>query len=103
MNLIEIPWYNLIVKEYVIKKDTIYKGKFVKYTPHTIVSGWHELTIGWHMNFCVNGKPIIFDDKCLYYDPKDYYQYQAKVAQQTMESRSLSKILKRVVNEEFEW
>jgi hypothetical protein len=99
----EIPWYNLIVKEYVIKNDKIYKGKFVKYTPNTIISGWHELTIGWHMNFSINGKPIIFHEKCLYYDPKDYYQYYARVAQQNMETRALSKILKRLVNEEFEW
>jgi hypothetical protein len=55
------------------------------------------------MNFCVNGKPMIFHDKCLYYDPKDYYQYHAKVARQSMESRAFSKILKRLVNEEFEW
>jgi hypothetical protein len=99
----DIKWYNLIVKVYVIKNDKIYKGKFVKYTPNTIISGLHELTIGWHMNFCVNGEPMIFHDTCIYYDPKDYYQYHAKVAQETMESRALSKILKRVVNEEFEW
>ncbi len=98
-----IPWHNLIVKEYVIKDNKIYKGKFIKYTPNTIISNWHELTIGWHMNFCVNGKPMIFHDKCLYYDPKDYYQYHAKVARQSMESRAFSKILKKLVNEEFEW
>jgi hypothetical protein len=34
-----IPWHNLIVKEYVIKNDKIYKGKFIKYTPNTIISG----------------------------------------------------------------
>ena len=98
-----IPWHNLIVKEYVIKDNKIYKGKFIKYTPNTIISGWHELTIGWHMNFFINGKPIIFHDKCIYYDPKDYYQYHAKVARQSMEQRALDKILKRVVNEDFQW
>jgi len=34
MILEEIKWNNLIVKEYVIKNDKIYKGKFVKYTPN---------------------------------------------------------------------
>ena len=103
MILEEIKWYNLIVKEYVIKHHKIYKGKFVNYTPNTIISGWHELTIGWHMNFCVNGKSMIFYETCIYYDPKDYYQYHAKVAQASMELRALNKILKRLVNEEFEW
>jgi hypothetical protein len=99
----QIQWYNLIVKEYIIKNDKIYKGKFMKYTPNIIISHGHELTIGWHMIFCINGEPIIFHDKCLYYDPKDYYQYHAKVAQQSMETRAFSKILKNLVNEDFEW
>ena len=103
MNLIEIPWKNLMVKEYVIKNDKIYKGTFVKYTPNTIISGWHELTIGWHMHFCVNGEPIIFHEKCLYYDPKEYYQYYANQAKKSMELRALNKILKNVVNEDFQW
>jgi len=103
MNLNEIKWCNLKVKEYVIKDDKIYKGKFIKYTPKIITSGWHELYIGWYMNFCVNGELIIFHDKCIYYDPKQYYQYHARNARESMESRALSKILKKLVNEDFQW
>uniref|UniRef100_A0A6C0D2K6 Uncharacterized protein n=1 Tax=viral metagenome TaxID=1070528 RepID=A0A6C0D2K6_9ZZZZ len=99
----EIKWYNLVYKEYVIKDKKIYKGRFVQYKPKRIMTGDHELCIGWYMVFSINNESIYFDEDCIYYDPKEYYQYHAKVAQESMELRALNKILKNVVNEEFGW
>ena len=99
----EIKWYNLVYKDYVIKYDKIYKGRFIRYKPKRIISGHHELCIGWYMVFDINGEIVDFNDDCIYYDPKEYYQYHARIAQQSMEKRSLDKILKNVVNEEFQW
>jgi hypothetical protein len=99
----EIKWNYLKCINYVIKNDKIYNGKFVGYVAKKIISGWHELTIGWYMIFDINNEERRFDEKCKYYEAKQYYQYYARQAQESMERRALDKILKRVVNEEFQW
>lgn len=54
------------------------------------------------MVFSINNETIYFDEDCLYYDAKEYYQYYARIAQQSMELRALNKILKNLVNEDFQ-
>ena len=103
MNLEEIKWNNLKYIEYVIKDDKIYKGTFIQYIPKKIMSGHHELCIGWNMVFHIKNETHYFHDKCIYYDPYQYYKYYAKKAKESFEQRTLSKILKRLINEEFEW
>jgi hypothetical protein len=99
----DIKWYNLVYKQYIIKDDKIYKGRFIQYKPKRIVSGHHELCIGWYMVFDINGETIHFDEDCIYYEPKEYYRYYANQAKNAMELRALNMILKKVVNEDFEW
>jgi hypothetical protein len=99
----EIKWYNLVYTNYVIKHKKIYNGRFIQYKPKRIVSGHHELCIGWYMVFDINGETIHFDEDCIYYDAKEYYQYYANQAKKSMELRALNKILKNVVNEDFQW
>ncbi len=99
----ETKWNYLKYINYVIKADKIYNGKFVGYVEKKIISGWHELTIGWYMIFYINNEERRFDEKCKYYETKQYYQYYARQARQSFEQRTLNKILKKVVNEEFEW
>jgi len=99
----EIKWNHLKYIDYVIKDDKIYKGKFIQYIPKKIISGHHELFIGWYMVFHINNETHYFHDKCIYYEPYQYYKYYAKQAQISMETRALNKILKMIVNEEFEW
>ena len=99
----ETKWNHLRYIEYVIKDDTIYTGKFVGYVAKKIMSGWHELTIGWYMIFDINNEERIFHEKCKYYEAKKYYQYYANQARKSMELRALNKILKNIVNEDFQW
>lgn len=99
----EIKWYNLVYKDYVIKDEKIYNGRFIQYKPKRVLSGHHELCIGWYMVFDINGETVHFDEDCIYYEPKEYYRYYANQARNSMESRALNKILKGIVNEEFQW
>jgi hypothetical protein len=103
MKLEETKWNHLKYIKYVIKDHTIYNGKFVGYLAKKIMSGWHELTIGWYMIFDINNEEKLFDEKCKYYEAKQYYQYYGRQARESMERRALDKILKILINEEFKW
>ena len=105
MNMLEeIKWNDLKYIQYIIKDDNkIYKGQFIQYIPNKIISGHHELCVGWYMTFSINGEIKYFHEKCSYYHPYEYYTHYAKQARYNFEKRTLSKILKSIVNEEFEW
>lgn len=96
-----IHWDDLVLgKEYIIKKDgVIYKGQFYMYYRKTFD----------------DNEPLTFDNvtpnpenknQVDFYQCNEYYdeiRYNARKARDSFEQRALNQILKRVVNEEFQW
>ena len=98
-----IPWDDLVIgEEYIIKKNGVmYKG-----------------ILNFHYRRTFNDdEPLIFMDvtpnpenktDVHFYQWNEYYDWNeikdnARKARNAFEQRSLNQILKRVVNEEFEW
>ena len=120
-----LRWHELSAgREYIILHDTkihdkpFYKGIFIErreirgsrlipIEKRTIghfggfVDRYENVTV-WYSLFSVNG------DKTCFFESDTYYDYtkirdNANNARNSMESRALNKILKNIVNEEFEW
>jgi len=62
----------------------------------------YETVISWYSLFSINGTTKYFFESDTYYDLTQIRE-KAKKARQKMELRALEKILKLVVNEEFQW
>ena len=114
-----LKWHELRSgREYIISHDkmihakTIYKGTFMQrnemrcsrlipiekrgYGPkYENVSMWFSL-------FSINGEKKHFFEYDTYYDV-EHIKQNAIQARKNMEQRALDKILKRIVNEEFQW
>ena len=80
-------------KEYIIQNEDngkIYKGVFISMLTSSIVA------------MTIEGKEIYFRIYNTFYDIEDI-RFKANNPRQNMEHRALDKILKRIVNENFEW
>jgi hypothetical protein len=62
----------------------------------------YETVISWYSLFSINGDKKYFFESDIYYDVVDI-KHNANQARKNMEQRALDKILKRLVNEEFQW
>ena len=62
----------------------------------------YENVTTWYSLFSVNGNKTCFFESDTYYD-FNKIRDNANQARKNMEQRALDKILKRVVNEEFQW
>ena len=114
-----LRWHELSTgREYIISHDkkihnkTFYKGIFIErreirgsrlipiekrgYGPK------YENVTMWYSLFSVNGGNTCFFESDTYYDVANIKK-NANQARKNMEERALSKILKRLVNEEFQW
>jgi len=77
-----------------IEKRTIgHFGGFID--PYENVTMWYSL-------FSINGNKTCFFESDTYYDVA-HIKKNANQARKNMEQRALDKILKRLVNEEFQW
>jgi len=109
-------------KEYiVITYDTnqIFRGRFENwddredileemYYTYSKIPGrkYKHCDYWYHHYFTCNNKKYKFTDFDYYYDVKEFkceIKRMAEYARQQMEQRSLNIILKRLVNEEFQW
>jgi hypothetical protein len=90
-------------KEYYVKsyEGIYFKGmKFHDY--QTSIGDALDYRINLNMIFIRTTYFYSFHEKDYYYDP-EIIREKSQLAKQTMEQRALSMILKRVVNEEFQW
>lgn len=112
-----IKWHELKGgNEYIISHNinihdkTIYKGIFIERQETRGVRrilnerGYemYEKVISWYSLFSINGHKKYFFESDTYYDLKQITD-NAKRAKENMELRALNKILKCIVNEEFQW
>ena len=105
-------------KEYIVSYDktihnkAFYKGIFIERREikgsrlisnrrDHFVDRYENVTM-WYSLFSINGDKTCFFESDTYYDLKKIRD-NANNARNSMESRALNKILKNVVNEEFEW
>jgi len=110
----ETTYSELIIgNEYIIKNDTIHKGIFIQkisYTgskiipieKRTVYEQWYEIVTIWYMLFNIDNETKYFFENDKYYDV-NIIKNNAIHARQQMENRSLNLILKRLINENFEW
>ena len=115
----ELKWNQLSIgREYIIVHDTnihdkkIYKGRFIE--RHSSRGSRllpvnkrrygekYEIVIFWFSLFSINGEEKFFFESDTYYDLTQIRE-NAKKARMSMEKRALDKILKQLVNEEFQW
>jgi hypothetical protein len=114
-----LKWHELSVgSEYIISHTgkihdkSIYKGTFIerhesrgsRFIPveKRGYGGQYEIIITWYSLFSVNGDKKYFFESDIYYDLAMIKQ-NAMQAREKMEKRALDKILKQIVNEEFQW
>ena len=114
-----LKWHELRAgNEYIIVKSTnqlteIYKGTFIQRIPSTgsriipiekrvLFEQWYEIATIWYSIFSVNNDMKYFIEDDTYYDLNKIKE-NAKKARQSFEQRTLDLILKRLVNEHFEW
>jgi hypothetical protein len=115
----DLRWHELRSGcEYIISHDgtihdkKIYKGTFIerhesrssRFIPieKRGYGGPYEIVISWYSLFYINGNKKYFFESDTYYDLSTIKK-NAIQARKNMEQRALDKILKRIVNEEFEW
>ena len=114
-----LRWHELRAgREYIISHDktihakTIYKGTFMQRNEMRCsrlipieTRGYgpkYENISMWFSLFSINGEKKHFFEYDTYYDIVEIKK-NAIHARQNMEQRALDKILKRLVNEEFQW
>jgi len=108
-----LMWHELSTgREYIISHhNKLYKGTFLKresYTgsrfipPEDSRRGWYHQVTTWYTIFSINGINKFFFEEDLYYD-LNKIRDNANKARNQMESRALDKILKSLVNENFQW
>jgi hypothetical protein len=124
-----LKWHELSTgREYIISHDKkihekpFYKGTFIErhesrgsrlisIEKRTIGNfgighfggfGQYETVIMWLSLFSINGDNKYFFEYDTYYDVEQIKK-NATQARKNMEQRALDKILKRIVNEEFQW
>ena len=94
---------------YIVKKDNkIYKGTYFTQSRRTFIFPYIILT---HVTLIKNGEKykipeVLFDREDTFYDGVTYINKikdTARKARNSMELRALDKILKGIVNEEFQW
>ena len=93
-------------KEYYVKSyDTGQYFKGMKFHDYQTLPDYTQF-LNYHINinmiFIRTTYFYLFYEKDYYYDP-EIIREKAQVAKQRMEQRALNMILKRVVNEHFEW
>jgi len=95
------------------------KGKYIVETSNGIYKGQYFTQPKYHFPYIIltfvtckkNGRlyslsEALFDKQDMFYDAEEYMnkiKEQSKKARQQMETRALDKILKGVVNENFNW
>ena len=86
------------------EQDYYTKGKIYEYQYHdiSIIRGRDFENFIVNIFFVCNNKNHLFNECDYYYDLEEIKR-NAEKARQKMEQRSLNIILKRLVNEEFEW
>ena len=102
----------IILHNLEIHDKKIYKGTFIERhesrgsriipIEQRGYGGPYEIVISWYSLFSINGNEKYFFENDTYYDFA-IIKKNANHARQNMESRALSKILKQIVNEEFQW
>jgi hypothetical protein len=114
-----LKWNELTTgREYIISHNekihdkTIYKGIFIERHESRgsrIIpiekrgyGGPYEIVITWYSLFSINGDEKYFFESDIYYDVVKIKQNATK-ARENMETRALNKILKNLINEEFQW
>ena len=82
----------------------ILTGKIYEYQYHdiSIIRGRYFEDFDVNIFFICNKKNILFNE-CDYYYDIEKIKRNAQKAKQNMESRSVNMILKRLINEEFQW
>jgi hypothetical protein len=89
-------------REYFIQRhDQLYKHKLVFNSLHG-PSNFHDFGSSESAWFIHRGFNIEFDRDDKFYDAEEIRE-KAQKARQQMEHRSVNIILKKLVNEEFEW
>jgi len=93
----------IYIIRYKLYKDRIYTGTFkcfVKYTHNIMNAKFTNVSTHYSRDIC---------DELSFYNYTDYHYYDvhkinnAKKARHDMEKRALDIVLKRLVNENFEW
>uniref|UniRef100_A0A6C0D1P8 Uncharacterized protein n=1 Tax=viral metagenome TaxID=1070528 RepID=A0A6C0D1P8_9ZZZZ len=114
-----LKWHELTSgREYIIShdknihKNKIYKGIFIgshesrgsRLIPieKRRYGEKYETVISWYSLFSINDETKFFFEDDIYYD-LEKIRDTAENARRQMEQRSLNIILKRIVNEEFQW
>jgi hypothetical protein len=114
-----LRWYELSRgREYIISHDkTIHHKRFYKgiFIERCEIRGSRLIPIEkrrygpkfenvnmWYSLFSINGNKTCFFESDTYYD-FNKIKDNANQARKNMEQRALDKILKRIVNEEFQW
>lgn len=93
--------------------NEIYKGIFIQRIPSTgshiipiekrvSFEQWYEIVTIWYSVFSVNDEIKYFVEHDMYYDLNKIKE-NANKSRQSFEQRTLDLILKRLVNEHFEW
>ena len=110
MELTSIHYTNLERKRiYIVKKENrIYKGTYFTQSQRTFIFPYIILT---HVTVIMNGQKykisdVLFDRQDIFYDGVTYMNKikdNARKAKEQMETRALDRILKRLINEEFQW
>ena len=101
----------IIVKYY--QSNEIYKGTFIQrisYNGSRIIpiekrvlfDQWYEIVTIWYSVFSVNNDVKYFIEDDTYYDLNKIKE-NANKSRQSFEQRTLDLILKRLVNEHFQW
>ena len=114
-----LRWYELSSgREYIISHNkkihpkTMYKGTFIQRNQMRCLQlvpiekrgngPEYEYVSRWLSLFSINGNKKHFFEFDTYYDVAQI-KNNANQARKNMEERALNKILKRLVNEEFQW
>ena len=102
--------------EYIVKhnqSNEIYKGTFIQRIESTgsriipiekrvLFDQWYEIVTIWYSVFSINNDVKYFIEDDTYYDLNKIKE-NANKSRQSFEQRTLDLILKRLVNEHFEW
>jgi hypothetical protein len=107
--VVEIPYHTFTRyngKRYTAFGKGIYKGEYAKGPGHYYLWDVHVYLRGTSITFHRNDVnylcALLLNQSDTFYDLEEIKD-NAKRARQQMEQRSLNMILKRVVNEEFQW
>ena len=107
--VVEIPYHTFTRyngKRYTAFGKGTYKGEYVKGPRHYYLWNVHVYLRGTNIKFDRNDVDylgaLLLESKDIFYD-LDEIREKSKRSRQQMEQRALNMILKKLVNEEFQW